>query len=138
MPFPKACYKKLLGQTVTIEDLKEWQPSIYQSLEFIMNYNEEAPLEEVLGTNFTVDVEHFGETKTVELKMGGSDILVTKENRDEYINLYVDYIFNEQCKGQFLSFRRGFYRVCEEEVITTMFKSEELELFVCGIPDLDF
>jgi len=28
--------------------------------------------------------------------------------------------------------------VCDEEIITNMFKSEELELFVCGIPNLDF
>jgi hypothetical protein len=32
------------------------------SLEFIINYNDEKPLEEVLGTNFTMDIEHWGES----------------------------------------------------------------------------
>ncbi len=68
MPFPKACYKKLLGAPVTLDDLKEWQPEIAKALEFIINYSDEAPLEDVLGTNFTIDVEQYGETSSVELK----------------------------------------------------------------------
>jgi len=92
----------------------------------------------VLGTNFTIDVEQYGNTNTIELKMGGSEVLVSKDNRDEYVNLYIDYMFNEQCKEQFKSFTKGFFRVCDEEVILNMFKYEELELFVCGIPELDF
>ena len=103
-----------------------------------MNYEGEVALEEVLGTNFTVDVEEFGETRSVELKEGGTNIFVSKENRDEYIELYINYIFNTQCEDKFRSFKKGFYRVCDEEVVTSMFKCEELELFVCGIPDLDF
>ena len=70
--------------------------------------------------------------------MGGSEIYVSKENRDEYIELYIDYIFNVQCDSQFKSFKKGFYRVCDEEIINTIFKHEELELFVCGIPNLNF
>jgi hypothetical protein len=31
--------------------------------------------------------------------MGGSDIFVSKENRTEYIDLYIDYIFNVQCES---------------------------------------
>ena len=54
MPFPLACYKKLLFQQPNFDDLREWQPEVASSLEFILNYNEEAPLEEVLGTTFTV------------------------------------------------------------------------------------
>lgn len=49
MPFPKACYKKLVGQKITFDDLREWQPEIAKALEFIINYEDEAPLEDVLG-----------------------------------------------------------------------------------------
>ena len=48
--------------------------------------------------------------------------MVSKENRDEYIELYLDYIFNKQCEDKFRSFRKGFFRVCDLETITTMFK----------------
>ena len=54
VPFPLAAYKKLLFQKPNFDDLREWQPEIAQSLEFILNYNDEKPLEEVLGTTFTV------------------------------------------------------------------------------------
>ena len=75
---------------------------------------------------------------SIDLKPNGAEIFVTKENRDEYIELYLDYIFNKQCENQFRSFRKGFYRVCDEEIITNMFKAEELLLFVCGTEYLDF
>lgn len=64
-------------------------------MEFILNYNEDEPLEDVLGTVFTIQVESFGELIDVELKEGGADIYVTKSNKDEYVELYVDYIFNK-------------------------------------------
>jgi hypothetical protein len=118
--------------------LREWQPEIAKALEFIINYSGETPLEEVLGTNFTVDIEEFGETRSIELKADGTNIYVSKDNRDEYIELYINYVFNTSCDQKFRSFNKGFYRVCDEEIVTSMFKSEELELFVCGIPDLDF
>ena len=53
--FPLAIYKLLLFEEPTFDDLKEWQPDIAQSLEFILNYNDpNQPLEDVLGTTFTI------------------------------------------------------------------------------------
>lgn len=53
--FPQAIYKLLLFEEPTFDDLKEWQPDIAQSLEFILNYNDpNQPLEDVLGTTFTI------------------------------------------------------------------------------------
>jgi ubiquitin-protein ligase E3 A len=63
---------------------------------------------------------------------------VTKENKEEYVELYVDYIFTKQCEQQIRSFQKGFFRCCDEDIITSMFKPEELELLICGSPKLDF
>ena len=53
--FPQAIYKLLLFEEPTFDDLKELQPDIAQSLEFILNYNDtNQPLEDVLGTTFTI------------------------------------------------------------------------------------
>ena len=35
----------------------------------------------------------------VELKPNGKNILVSKENSIEYVDLYIDYIFNKQCES---------------------------------------
>jgi ubiquitin-protein ligase E3 A len=72
------------------------------------------------------------------LKAGGSEIMVTEENREEYVDSYVHYIFSKQCENQIKAFQRGFYRVCNEELIKNLFKPEELEQLICGSKKLDF
>lgn len=89
--FPQAIYKLLLFEEPNFEDLKEWQPEIAQSLEYILGYNEELPLEEALGMTFTIEVENFGERIDYELKPNGGEIFVTEQNREEYVKLFVQY-----------------------------------------------
>ena len=120
--FPQAIYKLLLFEEPNFDDLREWQPEIAQSLDFIMGYEEEVPLQEALGMTFTIQVENFGEHIDLELKAGGSDIFVTEENRDEYLRLYIHYMFVKQCEDKLRAFKRGFYRVCDESVMSSFFK----------------
>lgn len=47
----------------------------------MLNYDEEAPLEDILARTFTIDYEFFGEKLTENLKKDGDKIFVTKENR---------------------------------------------------------
>ena len=94
--FPLAIYKLLLFEDPNFDDLREWQPDIAQSLEFILNYNEETLLEEALGTTFTIEVENFGEIVDFELKPNGAEIFVTEQNREAYVRLYVLYTFVKQ------------------------------------------
>lgn len=94
VPFPMIAYKQLLFQQPTFDDLREWQPEIAQSLEFILNYNDpNVPLAQALEINFTMQVENFGENVEIELKEDGANILVTEENREEYVQLYLEYTF---------------------------------------------
>jgi hypothetical protein len=103
--------------------LKDWQPEIAQSLEFIRNYNDpNLSLKDALETNFTIQVENFGETVDVELKQGGADVYVTEENAEEYVQLFIEYTFVRQCESQLRSFKKGFYRVCEENLMVEVFK----------------
>lgn len=39
----------------------------------------------VLDLTFSTDDERFGETQTIDLKPGGSEIEVTNENKKEYV-----------------------------------------------------
>lgn len=64
-----------------MQDLKMWQPEVFKSFEYILNYDEEAPLEDILHRHYTIDFEVFGEKTTIELVEGGKEKLVTKENR---------------------------------------------------------
>lgn len=86
---------------------------------------------------FTVEYEVFGEAHIDELKPGGADIPLTSDNRQEYVDLYLDYIFNSSVSTQFRMFMQGFHTVCDSPLMQ-MFQPEELELLVCGSRQLDF
>ena len=120
--FPQAIYKLLLFEEPNFDDLREWQPDIAQSLEYILNYAEETPLEEALGMTFTIPVENFGAHVDVDLKEGGALIYVNEQNREEYVNLYVQYTFVKQCEDKLRAFKRGFYKVCDEALMSQLFK----------------
>jgi copper(I)-binding protein len=47
-----------------------------------------------LELTFSIEVENFGEKIDHELKPGGAHIMVTEENREEYVKLFVEYTFN--------------------------------------------
>lgn len=83
------CYKLLLSQHPSLDDLELWQPEIAKSFKYILDYKDEGPLEDILARTFTIDYEVFGEKTTIELVEGGKEKYVTKENRQEFIDLYV-------------------------------------------------
>jgi ubiquitin-protein ligase E3 A len=94
-------------------------------------------VEEVYAQSFTVDVDVFGEKKTVELKEGGKDVPLTSANRHEYIQLYVDWVLNRSVAKQFTAFKKGF-DLCVPPSSLALFVPEELELLICGSEELDF
>ena len=68
---------------------------------------EENNVEDVFCLNFAVVEDVFGETQTKELKPNGENISVTKENREEYVKLYCDYILNKSVDRLYQAFHAG-------------------------------
>ena len=87
---------------------------------------------------FTVDVEQFGEKIEKELKEGGKDIIVTKENRKEFVQLFIDFEFRKQCETQLASLKKGFERMVDIDMIKSLLDSTELEEAICGDRKLNF
>ncbi|KNC83723.1 hypothetical protein SARC_04028 [Sphaeroforma arctica JP610] len=79
----------------------------------------------------------YGTTKPIDLKPNGGDIPVTNDNRKEFVALYVDWLLNKSVAKQFESFSRGFHRMCGGKTLDLCIP-EELELLICGSPELDF
>lgn len=138
IPIISTCYKILLDQKIDLEDLKEWQPDVYQSFKYILNYKDEDTLEDILLRTFTIDYENFNEKITENLKKDGDKIYVTKKNRQEFVDLYIQHLFLIQCKEQIDSFKRGFYKLFDQPMLRLLYTPEELEQFVCGSKDLNF
>jgi ubiquitin-protein ligase E3 A len=58
-------------------------------------------------------------------------------NRQEFVNLAVDWYLNKSIAAVFEEFKRGFYSVASGSSLV-LFNHHELELLVCGLPHLDF
>lgn len=102
---PISIYKKLLGIKPTFEDLKECDNELYSNLKYILDTNN-PNLEEELDTNFTVIDDRFGEKVVVQLKPGGENIMINNTNKEEYVELYVDWYFNKSIDEFFRSFEK--------------------------------
>ncbi|KAG4087328.1 hypothetical protein H8356DRAFT_1730130 [Neocallimastix lanati (nom. inval.)] len=131
--FPLALYKKLRGIKVDLEDVKELDPMLYVGLRKTLT-DEDVSLYE---QTFQIQMENcYGSSSMIDLKPDGENIKLTNENRDEFVDLYVDYIFNTSVEKQFNAFKEGFDSVVEGSAIE-IFRPEELEQLVCGSQDID-
>ncbi|XP_032079799.1 E3 ISG15--protein ligase HERC5-like [Thamnophis elegans] len=111
LPFPLALFKKLANIEPTLEDLKELSPDIGRILQLILDERYDDNFKGMM-LDFTVVEERKGSMIEVELKENGANIPVTLYNRKEYVDAYVNYIFNDSVKKQFEDFARGFQRGC--------------------------
>ncbi|XP_060602267.1 probable E3 ubiquitin-protein ligase HECTD2 isoform X2 [Ruditapes philippinarum] len=147
--FPPCCYKKLLSPPVvpfnnpraqvgvltslTVDDLKTVQPDVAKGLQDLLDYK--GDVEEDFCMSFQMSQDHYGHTKTYDLKPDGANIPVTSENRKEYVDLYVDWVLNKSVYNQFKAFYHGFHMVCASNALI-MLRPEEIEMLVCGNPRL--
>lgn len=127
---------KLLGQDITLEDFGQYDPQGYKTLKSILNY-EFDNISEVMGLTFVVEYDSWGAKMWEELKEGGKDIVITQENKQEYVDLYVDFMMNKSISKWFLSFKKGFMNCCGGEILS-MLEPEDLEMLICGSKILDF
>ncbi|XP_053795912.1 probable E3 ubiquitin-protein ligase HERC4 [Vidua chalybeata] len=130
-PFPRALYKKLLDLAPTLEDLEDLLPTMGRNLRKILNEESDS-----LDLDFTI-MEGRDSTDVVELKENGANIPVTKDNRKEYVDLYVNYKFNKSVQKPFEDFMQGFLRGCPARN-WKMFFPEELQILLQGHTTFDW
>ena len=134
LPFPLALYKKLLNKSkVDLDDLKSLSPTLYQNLRALLNYKED-DLESALCYTFEIERDLYDTRRRIELKPNGASIMVNQQNKQEFIDLYVDFIFNKSCERQFQAFSAGFRRVINSKPLE-LFYPDELMSFVVKSPD---
>jgi E3 ubiquitin ligase SMURF1/2/E3 ubiquitin-protein ligase NEDD4 len=125
--------KQILSLPITFSDLEFIDVELYQNLIWLLDNNDV----EHLGLYFTIDYQ--GPSKqivTYELKPGGSNILVTDENKEEYLQLRLKHRMLDSIKPQLERFLTGFYEVLPPELLC-VFDYQELELLMCGVPDIN-
>merc|ERR1719506_2031217 len=119
----------------------DFQPSLAQGLMALLEFDPAcgSSFEDTFGElKFAVEYECFGTMVEVELKDGGKDVAVTLENREEYVQKYCDWIFSKGVAAQWKAFRAGFDKCINGTIFRQLFSPDELELVICGSPELDF
>uniref|UniRef100_A0A4W4F096 E3 ubiquitin-protein ligase n=1 Tax=Electrophorus electricus TaxID=8005 RepID=A0A4W4F096_ELEEL len=126
-------YKRILSKPLSLKDLESIDPEFYNSLIWIKENNlEECGLE----MYFSVDKEILGEVTTHELKPDGGNILVTEENKEEYIRLVAEWRLSRGVEEQTQAFFEGFNEVLPQQYLQ-YFDAKELEVMLCGMQEID-
>ncbi|XP_041914438.1 E3 ubiquitin-protein ligase NEDD4-like isoform X21 [Alosa sapidissima] len=129
--FIRPFYKMMLGKQITLKDMESVDSEYYNSLKWIL---ENDPTE--LDLRFCIDEDNFGQTYQVDLKPSGSDMVVTNDNKKEYIDLVIQWRFVNRVQKQMNAFLEGFTELIIIDLIK-IFDENELELLMCGLGDVD-
>ncbi|XP_016126707.1 E3 ubiquitin-protein ligase NEDD4-like isoform X2 [Sinocyclocheilus grahami] len=129
--FIRPFYKMMLVKQITLNDMESVDSEYYNSLKWIL---ENDPTE--LDLRFCIDEDNFGQTYQVDLKPSGSDMVVTNDNKKEYIDLVIQWRFVNRVQKQMNAFLEGFTELIPIDLIK-IFDENELELLMCGLGDVD-
>ncbi|KAG0069237.1 hypothetical protein BGZ90_000279 [Linnemannia elongata] len=133
--FPSVVYRKLLGWEVELDSFIDSFPALGNGLEQMLTWTD-GDVYDVFMREFEISYEHLGQVTTIPLIPGGQDIPVTNDNREHYVNAYIDHYVHEHIRQEFAAFQRGFEKICGGEALKLL-RPEELELLLCGNADLD-
>lgn len=124
--------KQILYLPVTFSDLEFVDVELFRNLSW-MRENDNVDL---LSLDFTVTYTSNKKTVTEELVPGGAQIVVTDENKAEYLQLRLKHRMLDSVKLQLQNFLQGFYEVLPSDLVG-VFDYQELDLLMCGIPQID-
>jgi len=134
--FPMVLFKKLTGNALKLDDLREVYPEIHHSLEQLLSHN--GDVESDFRLTFQVEYETaFGELNCANLGAYDGGTPVTNDNREEFVELYLQNLLVDRIAPQYEGFSKGFYSLCSGPALR-MFRAEELESLICGSCVLDF
>lgn len=125
--------KHILGIPITFSDLEFVDNELYKNLKWLRDNTGV----DSLALDFTVTVDQFSnKSAVVELIPNGSNTAVTDENKAEYINLRFRWIMATSNSEQLASLVQGIFSVIPQELLS-VFDHQELELLICGVPEID-
>lgn len=129
-------YKHLLAWPVTFSDLERVDEEYYQNLKQIVDLVKSDEDLSMLCLDFTTTQEVLGKKDEIELLPGGADMEVNNDNFPEYLEACLKYRLLDCVKPQLNELLLGFFDVIPEPLLT-IFDFQELELLMCGLPEID-
>jgi E3 ubiquitin-protein ligase HUWE1 len=131
--FTRAVYRHLVGVEPGLVDLEAVDPAMSKSLQQLLSLDLDSM---DMGLYFSYTEQRFGEMVEKDLVPGGRDIPVTNDNKKDYIRRTCAVRMTGAIEEQLFSLLRGFYEIIPRHAIS-IFSEQELELLICGMPDID-
>ncbi|XP_051961195.1 E3 ubiquitin-protein ligase HUWE1-like isoform X5 [Xyrauchen texanus] len=131
--FTRSFYKHILGKSVRYTDMESEDYPFFQGLVYLLE-NDVSNLGYEL--TFSTEVQEFGVCEVRDLKGNGANILVTEENKKEYVHLVCQMKMTGAIRKQLAAFLEGFYEIIPKRLIS-IFTEQELELLISGLPTID-
>jgi E3 ubiquitin-protein ligase NEDD4 len=129
-------YKHILGWPVTFGDLEMVDEEYFNNLKQLQTLAKNGEDLSMLCLDFTTTQEVMGAKEEVELIKDGANIEVDNDNFPEYLEACLKYRMLDRVKTQLNELLLGFFDVIPEPLLT-IFDFQELELLMCGLPDID-
>lgn len=129
-------YKHFCGWPIAFRDLEAVDEEYYNNLNQLQQLADSGEDLEMLCLDFTTTQEVMGVKQEVPLVEGGADVEVNNENFPEYMEACLKYRMLERVKPQLNELILGFFDVIPEPLLT-VFDFQELELLMCGLPNID-
>ncbi|KAM9808340.1 putative E3 ubiquitin-protein ligase HERC3 [Neosynchiropus ocellatus] len=131
LPFPLVLFKKLLNVEPSLDDMMEFSPCVAMGLRCVLDYGDE-DLEALCQT---FEISWAGSLVDLDAQNPGRP--VTSDNKAEFVDAYINYAFTGSVLQVFQEFRRGFFQVCEPDLLM-MLRPEELQAAVVGTDRCDW
>lgn len=123
--------RALLCQEVELIDIGFFDKGLYQSWQFVKenDLTAQSGFDEV----FEIFHKNNGKFESYELKPDGRNIKIVQTNKDEYLELSIDFYTKQIIVSQLTAFLEGFYKVIPLEILQ-VFEINELEMIIYGTP----
>lgn len=125
--------KHILGTPISFSDLEFFDPELYRHMLWL---RENSGVESLCLDFTLIKMNSSGCSDIIELKPGGASIVVTDQNKEEYIQLRLKYVLLGSIAPQLQSLLTGVFEIVPQELLM-VFDYQELDLLLSGIPELD-
>jgi len=131
--FTRSFYKHILAKLVKHQDMESEDYEFYKGLDFLLE-NKVSDLGYDL--TFSTEIQEFGVTEVRDLIPDGRNVIVTDQNKADYIRLVCQMKMTGAIRKQLAAFLEGFYDIIPRRLIA-IFNEQELELLLSGLPDIN-
>ena len=116
---------------MTWHDIEYDDNAYYTNLKYLLNNDAE-----ILHQSFCETIDFFGKPVVHDLIPNGRNIVVTNDNKKEFIQKVSYFMLYTSIKDQTNSFLKEFYELIPSKLIS-IFDSGELELLISGLSTID-